>query len=600
MLQLPGDVRPTHYALSMEIVPSRERFRGAADIDIRLERPRTVLWLHGRDLHVSASTVGDAAAAYEQVNPEGLVRLVLSSPVGPGDARIHLEWDAPFDPRIVGLYLAHEAGEAYAFTQFESVDARRAFPGFDEPLFKTPFDVTLTVPASHVAIANTLPTEEAPAGDGLKRVRFATTQPLPTYLLIWAVGPFDVVAPPPLPPNEVRHRPLPVRGVAPRGRGAELATALETGAAQLVLQEKYFGVPFPFEKLDHIAAPDYTYGAMENAGGILYREELLLFKPGVSSEDTRRAIGSVMAHEISHQWFGDLVTLRWWTDAWLNESFATWMGTRTEEEWDPSMRAGLYQLTHGHKAMAIDALKSARAVRQPLDDVKNIWNQFDAITYEKGAMVLSMFERFVGEEKFRAGIHAYLASHAYGSGDTGELLDALSQAAGRDVKAAFQTFLDQPGMPIVDVRATCEREKGKLRLEQARYVPLGSDGSREGAWKIPICVHYGAAGGTRQACTLLEARTGELALDSCPEWVMPNADAAGYYRWSLPAPELQELSGGAYPQLSARERLSLADNVRAAMRSGRLAFADGVPAIAAMARDPDPQVAATPFLLLKE
>ncbi len=598
VLQLPRDARPIRYSLSMRIVPAEERFSGVGDIEVELDRPRTVLWLHGRGLRVTSASVDGAPAAYEQVNAEGLARLVLPRPSGPGKARLHLAWDREFDPQIVGLYLAQEAGERYAYTQFEAVDARRAFPGFDEPDFKTPFDVTLTVPSGDEAIANTMPVEEQPAGPGFKRVRFATTKPLPTYLLLWAVGPFDVVTPPPLPPNEVRSRPLQIRGVAPKGRGAELDFALKAGADLLVRLERYFGIEFPFEKLDHVAAPDYTYGAMENAGAILYREEILLFEPGVSAEQTRKSIASVMAHEIAHQWFGDLVTLRWWTDAWLNESFATWMGNRTVEEWDPAYGAWTSFLGGVDYAMDKDGLASARAVRQPLDDIRNVWNQFDSITYQKGGGVLAMFERFLGPERFREGIRGYLRTHAYGGGDTDDLLEALSRAAGREVTPAFRTFLDQAGIPLVDARVDCSAGPPKLLLRQQRYLPLGSSAQRDRIWQIPVCARYSAAGADKESCTLLSEAQGALPLDACPAWVLPNADASGYYRWSLPPSDLRKLTGAAYRRLGARERISVAANVRAAMRSGALGFADGMAAIAPLAADPDPQVAGVPIDVL--
>ena len=599
LLQLPRDVKPVRYSISMEIDPEKTRFRGSEDISVELARPRSAIWLHGRNLHVSVASVSGISATFEQVNPEGLARLSLARPAGAGPATIHLEWDAAFDRQIVGLYLAHEAGDAYAYTQFEAVDARRAFPGFDEPDFKTPFEVSLVVPDSDVAVANTSPVEESAAGEGRKRVKFAPTRPLPTYLLIWAVGPFDVVAPPPIPPNQIRDRPLSVRGIAPRGRGGELQFALATGADELQLLERYFGIAYPFEKLDHIAAPDYTYGAMENAGGILYREEILLFKPGSSGEQTKAAISSVMAHEMAHQWFGDLVTLRWWTEAWLNESFATWMGTRTVEEWNPAMQQSLTLLERAQEAMDVDALKSARAVRQPLDDIKNVWNQFDGITYQKGGTVLSMFERFLGKDTFRKGIHDYLVAHSYGAGDTDDLLDSLSKAAGRDVKTAFHSFLDQPGVPLVSARTVCEGGTGKLLLAQTRYRPLGSGSAADGVWQIPVCARYGANGSERESCTMLGDATGELKLEGCPEWVVPNADAAGYYRWTLSGSDLRKLTGTAYPKLTVRERVSLADNVRAAMRSGAISFADGMAALAPMAADPDPHLAAAPIALLE-
>ena len=598
VLQLPRDVHPLHYALEMRIVPDEERFSGTAEIDVQLDEPRDVIWLHGRGLDVRAASIGGMSARYEQVNPEGLARLVADRPAGPGKTTLRLSWQREFDPQIVGLYRTQEAGRRYAYTQFEAVDARRAFPGFDEPDFKTPFDVSLTVPADQVAVANTFPVSEEPAGTGLKKIRFATTRPLPTYLLLWAVGPFDVVAPPPLAPSEVRSGRLQVRGVAPKGRGAELDFALKTGADLLLLLERYFGTGFPFEKLDHLAAPDYTYGAMENAGAILYREDILLFDPGISSDQTRTSIAGVMSHEMAHQWFGDLVTLRWWTDAWLNESFATWMGNRTVEEWNPSYGAWNAFLSSVDYAMEKDALASARAVRQPLDDIKNVWNQFDSITYQKGGGVLAMFERFLGKERFRDGIRRYLRAHAYAGGDTDDLLDALSQAAGRDVKTPFHTFLDQAGLPLVDARVQCSADGATLSLRQQRYLPIGSDAARDRVWQIPVCARYGAGGKTEESCTLLSAPAGTLRLSACPEWILPNADAAGYYRWSLPPSDLRKLTGAAYTKLSPRERISVAQNVRAAMRSGAVAFAEGMGAIAPMAADADPQVAAVPLQVL--
>ena len=443
-----------------------------------------------------------------------------------------------------------------------------------------------------------MPVDEQAVEDGLKRVRFATTKPLPTYLVAWAVGPFDVVTPPPLPANEVRPRPLQVRGIAPKGRGGEFDFALKTGAEILVLLEKYFGTEFPFEKLDHVAVPDYTYGAMENAGAITYREDILLFKPGTSSEQTKSIIAGVMAHEMAHQWFGDLVTLRWWTDVWLNESFATWMGNRTVAEWNPAYGTWTHFLSEVNYTMKMDALASARAVRQPLDDVKNVWNQFDSLSYQKGGGVLAMFERYLGKERFREGIRRYLREHAYGGGDTDDLLDSLSQAAGHDLKSPFHTFLDQAGVPLVEAKVDCQGKQGRLSLSQSRYLPLGSDGDKRRLWSVPVCARYEVDGGEKESCMLLDRPQGELPLEGCPSWLLPNADAAGYYRWTLPFAELRKLTGPAYAKLGTRERVSVAHDVRAAMRAGTVTFADGMAALAPMAADADPQVAVVPIEIL--
>ena len=604
-LRLPGDTRPTAYQLELAIDPTQARFSGRAVIRVQLDRSRRELWLHGRALHVSSASVrvGDAAplpATWQEQPADGFARLTLPHPIGPGAATLEISYDAPFNDRLVGLYKAPEAGVDYAFTQFEATDARWAFPCFDEPVFKTPFDVTLTVPAADVAVSNTRVVEETRTADGKKRVRFATTKPLPTYLVAFAVGPFDVVEHAPLPPNEVRKRPLPFRGIAPRGRGKELHVALDAAAGLLVEEERYFGIEYPYEKLDHIAVPDFAYGAMENAGAITYREEDLLYTEGTSPFTQRRRMFDTIAHEMAHQWFGDLVTLRWWTDAWLNESFATWMAARTVDAWSPEQKMRMAVQQRANNVMSIDALAAARAIRQPVHKSADIWSQFDGLTYQKGAAVLAMFEHWIGEDKFRRGVSDYLRAHAFGGGSTDDLLRSYSAAAGHDVAPAFTTFIEQPGVPLVEATPRCEGGKASLSLRQSRYLPLGSTAEHGQRWRIPVCVRAGAGTTTHESCTLLEGETGTMPLEgACPDWVMPNGGGVGYYRWSLPAGDLAALAHH-WSRLTERERLSFADSVRAAMASGVLPAADGFRALSPAARDADPSVAAQPARALME
>ncbi len=601
-LRLPKDVRPTHYRIELTIDPDRPSFSGEAEIAVTLDAPRQVIWLHGLGLSVSASSVQvgqeTLAVTYEQVNDDGVAKLTLPKPVGPGAATLRLSYSRVFDPRVVGLYLAKEAGTSYAFTQFEDIFARRAFPGFDEPGFKTPFDVSLVVPSSAVAIANTAPISEAPAGQAMKRIRYAETRPLPTYLLAWAVGPFDVVEAPAIPPSPVRAWPIPLRGVAPRGRGGELAFSLKASAELLLMEEQYFGIAFPYPKLDAVAVPDYAYGAMENAGEIHYREDLLLFTEGKSSEEARGAVANVIAHEQAHQWFGDLVTMPWWEEAWLNESFATWMATRMVDAWRPEMHAAIDLQREVNRAMGNDALVTARAIRQPLTSMKNLQDQFDVLTYQKGGGVLAMFERYVGAEPFRLGVSAYLKAHADGSGSTDDLLAAISQAAGHGVTAAFHTFLDQAGVPLIEASVSCA-SKPVLSLTQSRYFPLGSQGVQDRLWQVPVCVRFKTGAQVTEQCTVLTEAHATVELPGCPLWLMPNARGVGYYRWTMGGDDLRKLSQEGYAQLDVRERISLAASLRASVMAGTMPVADALKALGPIARDPEGEVAAEVIPLLR-
>jgi alanyl aminopeptidase len=585
------------------VVPERDRFSGRVEIEIALERPRTVIWLHGRGLEMTSAEVvpaGGAAvtARFEQVNDLGLARLVLPAPVGPGRAALRFTWTRPFR-QSVGLFRVSVGADWYAATQFEVLGARSAFPGFDEPSFKVPFQVSLTVPEQLVAVTNATESDRAPAGPGLVRVRFRPTPPLPTYLLFIGVGPFDVVEAP-VPSSSVRSRTLPMRGLAPRGRGPELAWPLQISSKLLLELERYFGIPFPYEKLDQVVVPNLG-GAMENAGAITYGPRYFLAPAVGTSEEARQAIGRMAAHEMAHQWFGDLVTPGWWTEIWLNESFATWMAARVTARVAPSWRSELWLVRGAGEAMATDGLGSTGAVREPLGRMVDVGSQFDALRYDKGAAVLAMLERWLGEDRFREGIRRYIEANAHGIVSTPDLLAGLSRMTGRDVAAVASTFLDQPGVPLLDLRVACDAAGARLDLAQSRWLPRGSPASREAAWQVPVCVRYQVAGAVRERCELLARPTGVMRLpEGCPSWVMPNAGGAGYYQWSLPPADLARLLDRGLKHLGAAEKLSLALAVDGARLAGSLPYASALEAMAALARDPDPEVARFPIDFLAE
>lgn len=605
--QLPRTVVPTRYTLSLRVVPSEEQLQGRVRIRVESERSVRRIWLHGKDLQVEAATVTPSdgqpiQAEWEQVTEDGVAALSLPQPLRAGTAAIEIRYHAPIREDLSGLYRVETAKKAYAFTQFESIAARSAFPCFDEPSFKAPFDVILEVKAEHEALANTPAVRKESLENGFKRIRYATTKPLPTYLLAWAIGPLDVVEGPTLPPNDVRDEPIPLRGVAVEGKGEQLAYALEHTLPLLAELERYFGIAYPFRKLDVVAVPDFAAGAMENVGLVTFREWLLLLDSEQAGERQRRAFAYVMAHELAHQWFGNLVTMPWWNDLWLNEAFATWMGHRVVAQVHPEYGAWIGLLASVQRAMKEDSLRHARAVRQPIESNHDIRNAFDAITYEKGAGVLAMFERYLGEEEFRRGIREYLRAHRWDNATSQDLLNALAEAAEEPrVRSAFTTFLEQPGLPSVKTTLDCSGKTPTVTLSQRRYLPVGSEASRDMHWQIPVCLRYQAQGKPQRQCTLLTQQQQTLPLKTaiCPHWVMPNADGAGYYRWFLPSDALSALMEKGYASLSARERLATADALHAALDSAALKASEVFPYLDRLATDTRRRVAVAPMDVLE-
>ena len=571
--QLPGAVVPTAYDMELTVVPSRHGFHGKVEIAVQVTEETPFIWLHGNRLQVREVGLrlpdGEVIAArYEQKHDEGVALVTLQRAAPVGEATLVFDYDAPFNRALRGLYRVDQGEDHYAFTQFEATSARLCFPGFDEPRFKTPFRMTMIVPKDEVAAFNTPVAEESDVEGGeLRRVVFAPTERLPTYLVAIAVGPMDVVEVEPIPPSDIRDRPVPLRGLAARGKGEQLAYALEHTGRILADLETYFGRPYPYAKLDIAAVPDFAAGAMENAGLVTFREQLLLAVDS-GPEWQRRAYAYVMAHELAHQWFGNLVTMAWWDDLWLNEAFATWMGAKSVENLYPDYHEDLARLSSVQSAMAADSLVTARQIRQPIESYDDIRNAFDAITYRKGGGVLNMFERWMGAEVFQRGIQQYMEAHAWGNATFEDLLAALSESAGRDVATPFRTFLFQPGLPFLNTAVSCEGDAPTVTLTQSRYLPVGSQGDAAQTWQLPVCVRYQQGREVKTQCELVSAQEHTMTLEgACPAWVMPNADGAGYLRFALEDEWLGKLQGRGWSRLTELEQLAVADSVEAAFNN---------------------------------
>jgi len=593
-------VKPVAYRLELTVLPDEPEFSGVAEIDIEIAAPARVVYLHGNGLRVSAATLSTPSgrklkAEYAQLDEAGVASLSFAEDVPAGPATLRLAYRAPFGERSQGLFRVATHERSYAFTQFQAIAARRAFPGFDEPAFKTPFDIAVTTAAENVVVGNTPVQAEAPEGRGVKRVVLATTRPLPTYLVALAVGPFDVVRVAALPPNAVRARALPLGAVTTRGKGEGFRYALDITGPLIEYLEDYFAYEYPYAKLDLIATPEFGANGMENAGAIVYAEAPVLLPPNAALEQ-QRGLGVLHAHELAHQWFGDLVTPRWWDDTWLNEAFASWMSMKAAQHWRPEFELDVVQTLQALAVMNIDSRIAARRIRQPIDDSRAVESAFDGITYLKGSAVLAMFEGYLGETGFRAGIRRHMQRFAYGVADVEDFMASLAEGSGRpDVVPAFRSFIDQAGVPLVGMELECADGRASARLRQSRYLPLGSRGDPDQTWQIPVCLRSDGPSGSSKDCTLLREPTARIALATpgCPAFVMPNAGGAGYYRFALDAAAWGALLD-ALEALGQKEALATADSLSAAYRGGQLDIGTLVSAWRSFARSAYPPVALAP------
>jgi alanyl aminopeptidase len=388
---------------------------------------------------------------------------------------------------------------------------------------------------------------------------------------------------------------LALRATATRGKGAKLRYALENTNAIVTYLEQYFGVEYPYAKLDLIASPEFGTGGMENAGAIIYGDARLLLADNASLEQ-RRGFGAIHAHELAHQWFGDLVTPRWWNDIWLNESFASWMGFKAAHAWRPEMQLDVVPLVQALAAMELDSRIAARHIRQPVASNNEIASSFDAITYLKGAGVLAMFESYLGEEAFREGIRTHMRRFEHSVADVEDFMSSLAQGSGRpDVVPAFRSFIDQAGVPIVGVNVDCGGDGATVSLRQSRYLPLGSKGDPAQTWQLPLCLRHGSAQALTKHCTLLTGSEATMPLKAaaCPEFVMPNADGAGYYRFALDEDGWRRLMGS-FSRLNQKEALAAADSLSAAYQANRLSTDGLIAAARSLTVSPYPQVAMAP------
>ena len=620
--RLPENVRPLCYRLTLEPDLTAFTFAGQAEIEVDVKEPTAEITLNAAELRIASAQIlpaglpspypsprgrgneagvglpspypsprgrgneagaggGGEAGAVEAVAIEHdaeaeRATLRFPSPIPAGQAVLRTAFTGVLNDQLCGFYRsrytdADGAERHLAATQFEATDARRAFPCWDEPAAKAAFEVTLVVPEELEAVSNMPVARTEAAPNGRKAVAFERTPPMSTYLLAFVVG--DMACVEGDADDGTRVRVWATRGKEELGR-----FALENSIAALRYMNEYFGVPYPLAKMDHIAVPDFAAGAMENWGAITYRETALLYDPENSAPQAKQRIMEVVAHEMAHMWFGDLVTMEWWDDLWLNESFASWMGDKTVDHLYPEWEMWTQFVSHdANAALGLDGLRNSHPIEAQVDDPAEIRELFDAISYSKGGSVLRMLEDYVGPETFRDGLRAYLARHAYGNARGAHLWEAIGAAAdesGLDlptpVVPLMEAWIKQTGYPALSAEITRGGEGAQAAVTQSRFLYDRLLGEPEGdaLWPTPVSIVSSGGGAAKR---LLSGASDRFDVDGGADWVKLNAGQTGFFRVAYAEEEWRRLGEAVAAQsLPPVDRLGLQNDAYALVKSGRL------------------------------
>ena len=576
--RLPDVARPDNYKLTFTPDLDNARFDGDETISIQVLKPTAEITLNAVDIDFHEVTIASGGATQKATvsadKEKEMVVLHVEKPLAAGPATIHISYTGILNSEMRGLYLGKDdQGRKYAATQFESTDARRAYPSFDEPGYKATFDITAVAPKGMAAISNQKVISDTEAGDK-HTVRFATTAKMSSYLAALVVGNFEYV--------EGEQDGIPIRVWATTGKKDTGKFALDAAQHFMAYYDKYFGIKYPYGKLDLIGLPDFSAGAMENTGCITFREVILLIDEKQGSADLKKTISTVISHEMAHQWFGDLVTMAWWDDIWLNEGFATWMESKPVEAWKPEWNLDLDDVSATGGALNVDALANTRPIRQAADTPAQIQELFDGIAYGKTAAVLRMLEAYLGPEAFRAGVNAYLQKHQYANATAVDFWDAQAKTSKKPVDQIMPTWVKQAGAPMVNVKTQCSGNSTNVALSQRRYYVDRTkfDSPDDQLWQIPVCMKGSADSSAK--CELLTKKEETFKLNGCSTWVLANANATGYYRVGFQPEAVRDLAKNAETKLSPGERIAVQNDIWASVRVGRepvgdyLAFAQGL------------------------
>ena len=570
--RLPKDVVPTHYTLRFDLDPARATFTGQAEIDLTVRRPTSSIVLQATELDAAQAALSDPSGTSRDVviatdKDAGLWRISRKSgePLPPGRWRLKIDYRGKVETRGQGLFRVEyrtpgrDSPRRMLATQLEPTHARAVFPSFDEPAFRATFDIVITAPSEFESVSNMPVATQTVLADGRRETAFARSPSMPTYLVALAVGEFDALTD--------SYDGIALRILTAPGRSQEARYAMEATKRLLDYYRDYFGVPYMLPKLDQLAIPGVRGGAMEDWGAISYNENLLLYDPQRSAPRQQELIFRIVAHEIAHQWFGNLATAAWWDDIWLNEAFATWMENKTLAHFNPRWSTRVRERLSREEALARDAGKATRAVADPPAHESNIFEVFDDITYDKGGAVLGMFEAQLGEAVFREGLRRYMVAHQYSNATADDLWYHLSQAAGTDLNPIIGEWIRQRGFPLLKVTTDCKGGRTRVGLSQERFTSTHTS-ELTTMWHVPVVVHAGE--NTKRL--ILGREPQHVDFPGCMP-VVANGGDTGYYRVQYDDANMARLRA-AYADLPATERIGLVADTMALARSGRIEFAE--------------------------
>jgi puromycin-sensitive aminopeptidase len=590
--RLPTTVVPSHYDLVLAPDLAAATFAGTAVVTVEVTEAVHEVVVHALDLDITEAALVrdgerlDATVTYDAASETAT--LALPAAAGPGAWELRTSFTGELNDKLVGFYRStftdddgHE--HTLACTQFESTHARRAFPCWDEPAFKASFAVTLDVPADLLAISNAAETGREDLGAGRARVRFATTMVMSTYLVAFVVGPLEASEP-------VDVDGVPLRVIAPPGRADLTTFALDVGAFSLRFLADWYDIAYPGDKLDLVAIPDFSFGAMENLGCVTFRETALLVDQERATQPELQRVADVIAHEIAHMWFGDLVTMSWWNGIWLNEAFATFMEMLTTDAYRPEWRRWVDFGLARSAAFDTDSLTSTRPIEYEVVTAADAEGMFDILTYEKGASVVRMLQQYLGEDRFQAGIRHYLDAHRFGSTETTDLWDAIEEATGEPVRQIMDSWIFRPGHPAITIDRPGDGRT--LEISQARFSfapdpAAGVERPGDEPRSVPVVLRTGHEGHDAVHRVLLTGPKAVLQLDSDPEWIVGNHEGNGFYRVALADDDLARVASRALVELSPLERYGLVEDEWALVLAGRGSVARTLGLIRSLAEEDD-------------